>query len=164
MPQVFILKTTSSPWTVPSDFIATGHTVELLAAGGQGGVGTTGTSGNGGGGAGGGGYGKLTYSSGTITPGTTTIAFQCSGQGDPTTAGALWEATNTGFADFYGTLNGGSPGTSTTGGAAGVAGSQTGTPAILYTVTTSTTGGAGGSTGTTLGGSGGGGSAGPAAN
>src|SRR3974390_884334 len=83
----------TSPWTWPTGRTVAGHTIQLLGCGGNGAAGTAGTSGRGGGGGGGGGFYKGTYSSGTITPGTTTIAFVIPAGGGA--AATVWQtATN----------------------------------------------------------------------
>src|SRR3974390_3866133 len=87
MAQTFLTNASSSPWTFPAAYTVAGHTIEVVGCGGDGGLGTTGTTGTAGGGGGGGGYYKGTYSSGTITPGTTTIAFVCPAGGGAAATG-----------------------------------------------------------------------------
>src|SRR6185437_11633372 len=111
------------------------------ANGVSGGTGANPVGGSGGGGAG---YGKFTYSSGTITPGTTTIPFVV-GQTGLANSMSIWEDTNSANPSYQ-AGGGGQP-------TAGAAGSQVnGSPSILYTTTLSFIGGAGGTSGKTLGG------------
>jgi hypothetical protein len=162
MTQVFLLKATSSPWAVPANFTVAGHTVEMVGNGGNTGIpAVQGTSSRGVGGGGGGAYIKLLYSSGTITPGTTTIPFAIGGPGtgsDPTT---FWEGTT--ITNSYAVHNGAD--TTSFSGATGGASTlgQFGTPAITYTNPIGSAGGNGGNaqSGAVGGGGGGGGAGGP---
>src|SRR5262245_61402903 len=128
MAQVILTTASSSPWTFPSTWTVSGHTVEMIGSGGSGGQGTGGTTtSRPGGGGGGGQYCKLTYSSGTITPGSTTIAFKValSNTGDGTASNRTqWQGT--GGTNVYQSHNG-ATGSNGVGGGAGGAGGAGGT-------------------------------------
>src|SRR5215831_6944716 len=83
---VFLLSSSTSPWTVPGDFVHAGHTVEGIGCGGNGGNGSTGANSPGASGGSGGGYGKFTYSSGTFGS-TVLFAVQTGGAQTPN----LWQ-------------------------------------------------------------------------
>jgi hypothetical protein len=163
MALVVLLTSSTSPWTVPGDFKAAGHTVTLIGSGGNGGVGTSGASGTAGGGGGGGACTQLVYSSGTMTPNSTTVPFLINA-GNSANA-TQWQSSAAGSGAYYEALSGGAGASAGTAGTAGGATTTVGTPTITYTPTNHT-GGAGG-TGAganTHGAGGGGGSGGPAAN
>lgn len=156
MTQVFLISSSSSPWSKPSDWTDAGHTVELVGAGGQGPV--PGSRGSGGGA--GGAYMKLTRSSGTLGA---TTAFQIKSNITNTSYNVadstIWQGTN---ATNTHEAKSGLAGLAISGGT-GAAGVTNGTPGpVTYTVTTNNAGGNGASASsvTTNGGGGGGGGAG----
>src|SRR5215469_6090054 len=162
MALVILTTASTSPWTVPGDLVVTGHKVTLIGSGGNGATSTTGASSVAGGGGGGGACTALTYSSGTVTPGTTTIAFLINAGGSANAT--QWQSSAAGSGAFYEALPGGNAAAGTAGGASGST-TTVGSPTITYTPAnhTGAAGGAGGGA-NTLGGGGGGGSGGPNAN
>ena len=162
MALIILTTGSTSPLTVPSDFTVAGHVVNLFGSGGNGAAATTGASSVAGGGGGGGAFTRCVYSSGTITPGSTTIAFLINAGGSANAT--QWQSSAAGSGAYYEALPGGNAAGATAGGASGAT-NTVGTPTITYTPTTHTgaAGGAGGGA-NTLGGGGGGGAGGPSAN
>lgn len=170
MTQVILQNANASPWSVPSDWGDPGSVIELVGPGGDGNTlaATTGASWVSSNGGAGGGYLKLTWSSGVLTPGTGTVAFQIPTHNGTTGSTAQdnnatsWlgssPPTNCYLAQAGAKAGGTAGGTAPPGGTGRVSGTVT----ITYT-TVSKAGGSGGISGAavTSSGGGGGGGAGP---
>lgn len=171
MTQVFLTSANASPFAKPADWQDSGHTVELIGAGGNGGSPGNAGAANAGVGGTGGGYLKLTFSSGAMG---STTAFKVGAKGSANgtvgkdTNATFWEATGKPGSSYE--AQSGLAGTLTTGanvtftGGSGVNNGTSGL-SIIYTITLNRSGGSTHSgVATSAGGGGGGGAGGPNGN
>ena len=159
MTVVLLTSASTSPWTRPGDWTDAGHTVNLVGCGGRGGPATTGTSYRSGSGGGGGGHGLFTYSSGALAS-TTLFAVKIDSTSATSGTDATYWQNTSAVSPYQRALAGQVGATATSGGSAGAGTTQTGTGAVVYTLSQNFFGGVGGNTAAVAAGAGGGGGAG----